>query len=96
MGLMIGLLVGAVVLGQSSPHLFNALGGVDWRLTLTLASGAAVLAACLIRLVTIGPNLGTAPRFEPKAAARAFTDRGLRLANIGYLGHMWELFAMYA
>jgi multisubunit Na+/H+ antiporter MnhE subunit len=27
MGLMIGLLVGAMVLGQSSPHLFNALGG---------------------------------------------------------------------
>jgi MFS family permease len=96
MGLMIGLLVGAMVLGQSSPHLFNALGGVDWQLTMMLASGAAVLAAFLIHRVSVGPNVGPTPRFEPRAAARALTDRGLRLANIGYLGHMWELFAMYA
>lgn len=96
MGLMIGLLVGAVILGQSTPHLFNALGGVDWQLTLALASGAAVLAALLVRLVRIGPNLGRAPRFEPGVAMRALTHRGLRLANIGYMGHMWELFAMYA
>ena len=32
MGLMVGILVGALTLGSASPHLFNALGGVDWRI----------------------------------------------------------------
>ena len=34
MGLLIGFLVGAITLGTASPHLFNALGGVDWRFTI--------------------------------------------------------------
>ena len=31
MGLMVGILVGALTLGSASPHLFNAFGGIDWR-----------------------------------------------------------------
>ena len=96
MGFVVGILVGAIILGQSSPHLFNALGGVDWRFTLAAASGSAVLAAVVMRFVNIGPNIGKAPRFDARVALRAWTIPALRLANLGYLGHMWELFAMYA
>jgi MFS family permease len=96
MGLMIGLLVGALTLGSASPHLFNALGGIDWRFTLAAGSVSALAAAMLIRLARIGPNVGRAPPFHPGLALRAWTTPSLRLANLGYLGHMWELYAMWA
>ena len=96
MGLMVGLLVGALTLGSASPHLFNALGGIDWRFTLATASGTALLAAAGINLAGIGPNVGRAPRFDPRSILRAWTTPSLRLANLGYLGHMWELYAMWA
>ncbi len=96
LGVMVGLLVGATTLGSALPHLFNGLGGIDWRLTLVASSAAAVAAALVIRLVRLGPNLGSAPPFDPRLALRSFTVPSLRLANFGYFGHMWELYAMWA
>ncbi|HEY2817717.1 MAG TPA: MFS transporter [Casimicrobiaceae bacterium] len=96
MGLLVGILVGALTLGSALPHLFNALGGVDWRMPLAIASGCAVLAAALIGLAGIGPNRAATPRFDPHYILTAWRDVPLRLANLGYLGHMWELYAMWA
>jgi len=96
MGLMVGLLVGALTLGSASPHLFNALGGVNWRITLGAASASALAAALLIGLAGIGPNRASAPRFDPHYVLAAWREVPLRLANLGYLGHMWELYAMWA
>ena len=96
MGMLLGLLVGALTLGSAAPHLFNALGGIDWRLTLATGSVSAVLAALAIRLSGIGPNVGKSPPFNPRFALAAWTTPSLRLANLGYLGHMWELYAMWA
>jgi MFS family permease len=96
MGYLVGLLVGALTLGSAMPHLFNALGGIDWRFTLAAASGSAVAAAIVIRFAGIGPNTAKAPPFDPAHALAGFRVQSLRLANIGYLGHMWELYAMWA
>jgi MFS family permease len=96
MGLMVGILVGALTLGSASPHLFNALGGADWRIPLALASASAFAAAILIFLAGVGPNRAPTPRFDPRVVATAWRDVPLRLANLGYLGHMWELYAMWA
>lgn len=96
MGMLLGLLVGALTLGSAAPHLFNALGGIDWQLTLAAGSVSAVIAALVIRLSRIGPNVGKSPPFNPRLALTAWTTRSLRLANLGYLGHMWELYAMWA
>ena len=96
MGLMVGLLVGALTLGSATPHLFNALGGIDWRFTLGAASVSALVAAGLINFASVGPNRVPAPRFNPGAIRAAWRIRSLRLANFGYLGHMWELYAMWA
>lgn len=96
MSLMIGALVGALALGSASPHLFNALGGIDWVFTLVASSLSATVAAFAILLVVVGPNTPPTPPFRIDAAFRGWTQRGLRLANIGYLGHMWELYAMWA
>ncbi len=96
MGLLVGLLVGALTLGSALPHLFNALGGIDWRFTLLAASGAAVLAALLINFMSLGPIFIRPPRFRARYALYAWKVKALRLANLGYLGHMWELYAMWA
>jgi len=95
-GLLVGLLVGALTIGTAFPHLFNAAGGVDWRFTLAATSALALGSAVLINFVTLGPALGMRSRFEPAAMLKAWSNKALRLANFGYFGHMWELYAMWA
>ncbi|MEQ9642638.1 MAG: MFS transporter [Alphaproteobacteria bacterium] len=96
LGLLIGLLVGALALGSAAPHLFNAFGGIDWRFTIASASVAAGLAGLLINLAPVGPNFARLARFDPRLALNGWRERPLRLANLGYLGHMWELYAVWA
>jgi MFS family permease len=96
MGLMVGILVGALTLGSASPHLFNAFGGVDWRIPVAAASVSALAAAALIGVAGIGPNRVTTPPFDRHVILAAWRDVPIRLANLGYLGHMWELYAMWA
>lgn len=96
MGLVVGLLVGALTLGSAAPHLFNALGGVDWQVTIVASSAAALFSALAINLAGVGPNSRPAPKFRPGDILWAWTDKPLRFANLGYLGHMWELYAMWA
>ena len=93
-GLLVGLLVGALTLGSAAPHLFNAAGGIDWRFTLVVASVLAAGSGLLIGFVGLGPNVANAPRFNPRAVLQAWSNKPLRLANLGYFGHMWELYAM--
>ncbi|MEO8508535.1 MAG: MFS transporter [Betaproteobacteria bacterium] len=96
MGLMVGILVGALTLGSALPYLFNALVGFDWRVPVAVASASALSAALLIGMAGMGPNRAPTPPFDPRAALNAWRDVPLRLANLGYLGHMWELYAMWA
>jgi len=96
MGLMVGILVGALTLGSAAPHLFNAFGGVNWRITVAASSVSALAAVALIALAGLGPNRAPSPRFDATAVLMAWRDLPLRLANLGYLGHMWELYAMWA
>jgi MFS family permease len=99
-GLGIGLLVGAITLGSGMPHLLNALGSrgmPPWRGVLLTTSVLCLAAGWIAAVATRpGPFLGKAPPFDWRFAGRAFADRPTRLANFGYLGHMWELYAMWA
>lgn len=97
-GLGIGLLVGALTLGSAAPHLLNAFGGVgDWQSVMLWASalaGAGGLIAMFF--VEEGPYKAASPKFNWKYVGEIFTARPLLMANLGYLGHMWELYAMWA
>jgi MFS family permease len=95
MGLLVALLVGALTLGSASPHFLNGIGGLNWRVTVVLASVCAALGATLFSFVKTGPKFSQAVRFRPELALKAWTRRPLRFANFGYLGHMWELYAMW-
>jgi len=95
-GFLIGALVSALTLGAAVPHLLNAIGGLDWHFTLIAASILAVAAGGLVNFVGLGPAYGEVPPFNPGAVMRAWTEKGIRLANFGYFGHLWELYAMWA
>ena len=98
-GLATGVIIGALTLGTALPLLFRAVGGVagyDWRAVVAGASVACVVGAVIVALgVRTGPFDVPAPRFSLAIASRAFREPAVRLANVGYLGHMWELFAMW-
>lgn len=96
-GLALGVLAGAIVTGNGIPHLVNGLGGLDWRLVIS-ATSVMTLAGGLITEFAVreGPFPFPTATFDPRMAGQIFANRGVRLAAAGYVGHMWELFAMYA
>ncbi len=96
LGLLTGLLVAALTFGSALPHLVNGLISVDWRWTIAVTSLLAVSAAAAIQLAGTGPMMAVGVRFDPKAALWAWKLPALRLANLGYFGHMWELYAAWA
>ncbi|MGZ3217642.1 MFS transporter [Paracoccus sp. T5] len=97
-GLAMGLLVGALTLGSAAPHLLRALGGgLDWQLVVAGASAGALTSALIFGLaVREGPHGFARATFDPRQTWAVLRDRPLRLASLGYFGHMWELYAMWA
>src|ERR671924_334387 len=84
-------------LGSAAPHLVNGLGGLDWRVVVWVTSGLTVLGGVLVfAFVREGPYSFPAARFDPRQARMVLRNRGVRLASLGYFGHMWELYAMWA
>jgi MFS family permease len=96
-GMALGVLVGALTLGKASPYLVNAFGSTNWRQNIFFISLLAVAGGLVVLLfVEVGPYAGAAAKFDWKQALAVFSNRGVRLANFGYFGHMWELYAMWA
>jgi MFS family permease len=61
-------------------------------LTSALAAAGGLLVLLVVR---DGPYVTATSRFDPHAIRRILQTRGARLATFGYLGHMWELYAMW-
>jgi len=95
-GLLVGLLVGGLTLGSAAPHLLSYLGGADWRITVIAASMLSILAAVLILKTENGPHHSSQSKFDARVLTQAWTNTSIRRAYGGYLGHMWELYAMWA
>lgn len=96
-GLALGTIVGALTLGSALPHLVNGLGGLDWRVVIYATSVLTVLGGLVARFaVADGPFPFPRGTFDPRQARLVFANRGVRLASLGYFGHMWELYAMWA
>ena len=95
-GLALGVLIGALTLGSIMPQLISGLGDLPWQAVLLVASALGGLGAVVAALVVRpGPHLpgGCVP--HPRYALTMFTQRGPLLANLGYFGHMWELYALW-
>ncbi|MEF8814703.1 MAG: MFS transporter [Halovenus sp.] len=96
-GFAIGVLVGALTVGSAMPHLLRGIGGVGRPTPVLLgAATLAVVGAVLVLFVEPGPYQAPAAPFDPGAIRRIAGDQATTLANLGYFGHMWELYAVWA
>jgi MFS family permease len=95
-GFALGVLIGALTLGKAFPYLLTSLYADTWRAPMLLVSGLAVAGGVLVlAVVRDGPYVARTSPFDPHAIGRIVANRGARLATLGYLGHMWELYAMW-
>ena len=101
LGLALGWLIGALVLGSASPHALRALGdSLPWH---GVMLGVAALAACgglMLFLSLPEPPGRTAASTRPaqlqwRAAFVLWTDTRVRSSVLGYFGHMWELYTLW-
>jgi MFS family permease len=69
--------------------------GLDWQLVLLSASGLAFASAGMMLVAGDGPFETTVSGFSWSHVRNIIGNQGFRLATIGYLGHMWELYAAW-
>lgn len=95
-GLAIGVVVGALTIGKAMPYLIGAIGTPDYRVVvLTTSLGALVAAALIAAMYEDGPFPFPRRAFSWGLVGVIARHRPTRLAIGGYLGHMWELYAMW-
>jgi MFS family permease len=98
LGLALGWLVGALVLGTAFPHLVRGLGAdLPWQGVILCVSAVTIAGGlAMLLLVPDGPHLKAGATFDPTAFATIFRSADFRASAFGYFGHMWELYAFYA
>ncbi|KKB11290.1 MFS transporter [Devosia geojensis] len=96
-GLAMGTLIGGLTFGSAFPHLLRALSqGISWMAVVAGASGLTLIGAFLfLSKAREGPYPFSRAVFDPRQIGRVVRNRGVALTNLGYFGHMWELYAMW-
>ena len=96
-GFALGTMVGALTIGSGSPHLLRSVFSENWQAVIIGSSVLAISGGLILKfLVKDGPHEVKGAKFNPKYLIGAISQRGPRLALTGYLGHQWELYAMWA
>lgn len=96
-GFALGTMVGALTIGSGSPHLLRSVFSENWQAVIIGSSVLAISGGLILKfLVKDGPHEVRGAKFNPKYLIGAISQRGPRLALTGYLGHQWELYAMWA
>ena len=97
-GIAMGVIIGALTLGSAAPHLFRAMTlDTDWLIVIWVSSLMTFLAGMIVVFfVSEGPVYFARTRFKPSQIIQVLNNKPLALVNIGYVGHMWELYAMWA
>lgn len=94
-GMALGVLVGALTVGSAGPHLIRGIG-FGWEGVLAGASVLALIGVAVLGLlVSDGPFESVPAPFSWKQIGEVVRNEGVRLSTYGYLGHMWELYAMW-
>ena len=98
LGKNLGLLVGALVVGNALPHLIkNFFGDLNWKLVIISTSAIALIGGGLMyMLVPDGPYRRPNQSLDFRALFQVFQHREFRAAAFGYFGHMWELYTFWA
>ncbi len=94
-GLAIGALVGGITVGKAVPYLIRAFD-IGANFVVLSASVGALLGGLMIALwYREGPHVFERRAFSWSLVGTVVRHRPTRLAIGGYLGHMWELYAMW-
>lgn len=97
-GFAIGILIAALTLGSALPHLIATLfARVNWQLVILITSILALCASAIMNwMVGDLPNAKRMPSaFSMAHIKKVVKNKPVMLANYGYFGHMWELYAMW-
>lgn len=95
-GLALGLIVGSLTLGSAMPHLVRAFGaGVEWSSVVAVTSVASIASAGIFWFLRDGPHAFARTSIDLRQFGTILRNRPVMLANTGYFGHMWELYAMW-
>ncbi|HEY6249483.1 MAG TPA: MFS transporter [Candidatus Angelobacter sp.] len=95
-GLALGIMIGALTVGSAAPHGVNSFGAIPWRAVVFIGSIQALIGALIVAFaVREGPYAMPQSRLDLSQIGEIVRNRPLRLANLGYLGHMWELYSMW-
>ena len=98
LGMAMGLLIGALVLGSALPHALRGLSADwPWQAVFVAVAAASALAGGLLVALIPAPAAAAAraPGLNLRALASVVTDRRVRASVFGYFGHMWELYTMW-
>jgi MFS transporter, DHA1 family, inner membrane transport protein len=97
LGLALGWLIGALVLGTAAPHGLRALGASwPWQHVLIVISIIASLGgAAMLVWMPNAPHAVRTTKLNPKALTVIWTDHRVRASAFGYFGHMWELYTFF-
>jgi MFS family permease len=96
-GLAVGILIGGLTMGSALPHLLAGMPLLQhWQGVL---AGSAALAVVSWGMVLWGvpehPGPFHPPAFRWDRVGAVLRDQPVMWANLGYWGHMWELYAMW-
>lgn len=97
LGVSLGFLVGALVLGTSFPHFLSAFEKmISWQNVVVFTSFLSVIGGAILFLfVPDGPHRFFQQSLDLKACFRIFKKPNFRTAAFGYFGHMWELYTFW-
>jgi MFS family permease len=96
-GLAIGILIAALTLGSSLPHfIVMFFSSLSWKFVIICSSVLALLSAFVVSFILVdAPVKSKRLPFSLKVIKKVVMNKPVMLANYGYFGHMWELYAMW-
>lgn len=98
LGVALGWLVGALVLGSASAHGIRAVSSeLPWSTVMLSVAGLAAMGGVMLYALVPEPmqKPAQAKQLQWQALATIWTDRRVRSSVLGYFGHMWELYTLW-
>ena len=98
LGVALGFLVGALVVGTAFPFLIQGLElDVSYRALILVPAGLACLGGLLVGIgIPDGPYRKPNPALNFSLIPQLARNKALQGAAGGYFGHMWELYTFWA
>lgn len=96
-GMAIGTLIGALTLGSALPHMVvTFFGDVNWKGVIITSSSLALISSAIMYLFVLDTSAASKKtKVSIHLVRKVIKNKRVMLANYGYFGHMWELYAMW-